>query len=129
LSCFKQHFAGGHHFSYRLDDIGHYYNAYLKLMDHWNEVMPGRVLTVQYETMIARTEDVVKELLAHCGLPFEEQCLQFFENRRPVRTASSEQVRQPIYRRGVGHWKNFERQLQPLADALGLATLERFAGL
>jgi tetratricopeptide (TPR) repeat protein len=128
FSCFKQHFAGGHNFSYRLENVAHYYNGYLKLMDHWDRVMPGKVLCVQYEQLVEQTEVIVRALLEHCGLPFEAQCLQFFENVRPVRTASSEQVRQPIYRKGVDHWKNFEAHLRPLADALGPATLERFVG-
>jgi tetratricopeptide (TPR) repeat protein len=115
FSCFKQHFAGGHHFSYDLENIGHYYNGYVKLMEHWDSVLPGKVLRVQYEQLVERTEEVVKELLVHCRVPFEDSCLRFSENARPVRTASSEQVRQPIYRKGIGHFRNFQEQLQPLA--------------
>jgi len=126
FSCFKQHFAGGHHFSYKLQDIGTYYNEYLRLMDHWQEVLPGKVLTVQYEEMVANTEQTVRGLLEHCGVPYEEECLRFFENKRPVRTASSEQVRQPIYSKSVQYWKNFENELKPLSDALGPETLDRF---
>ncbi len=127
FSCFKQHFAGGHHFSYRLETIAAYYNNYLRLMDHWQQVLPGKVLTLQYEEMVANTEDTVRKLLQHCGVPFEDQCLRFFENKRPVRTASSEQVRQPIYDKSVRYWKNFETELKPLADALGPETLARFS--
>ncbi len=126
FSCFKQHFAGGHHFSYRLEDIGTYYNNYLRLMDHWHDVLPGKVLTVQYEEMVANTEETVRGLLEHCDVPFEEECLRFFENKRPVRTASSEQVRQPIYNKAVSYWKNFEAELEPLRVALGQETLDRF---
>jgi hypothetical protein len=89
-------------------------------------VLPGKVLTVQYEEMVANTEQTVRGLLEHCGIPFEEECLRFFENKRPVRTASSEQVRQPIYNKAVKYWKNFEAELEPLAEALGPETLERF---
>lgn len=127
FSCFKQHFAGGHHFSYKLEHIGSYYNDYLRLMDHWHQVLPGKILTVQYEEMVADTEAMVRRLLEHCGLPFEDACLRFFENKRPVRTASSEQVRQPIYNKSVSYWKNFETELEPLASALGARTLARFS--
>jgi tetratricopeptide (TPR) repeat protein len=126
FSCFKQHFAGGHHFSYKLENIATYYNQYLRLMDHWNKVLPGKVLTVQYEDMVANTEEIVQGLLEHCGVPFEAECLRFFENKRPVRTASSEQVRQPIYNKSVQYWKNFETELEPLSNALGAETLGRF---
>jgi len=127
FSCFKQHFATGHQFSYKLEDIGAYYNDYLRLMDHWQEVLPGKVLTLQYEEMVANTEQTVRGLLEHCGVPFEEECLRFFENKRPVRTASSEQVRQPIYKKAVQYWKNFEAELEPLSKTLGPETLDRFA--
>jgi hypothetical protein len=127
FSCFKQHFAGGHHFSYKLENIATYYNEYLRLMDHWQKVLPGKVLTLQYEDMVADTEATVRQLLAHCGVPFEEKCLRFFDNKRPVRTASSEQVRQPIYNKSVDYWKHFETELEPLAKALGTETLNRFS--
>jgi len=128
FSCFKQHFAGGHHFSYQLKHIASYYNDYLRLMDHWHEVLPGRIFTIEYEALVANTEAMTRGLLEHCGVPFEEACLRFFENKRPVRTASSEQVRQPIYNKAVQFWKNFETELEPLSKALGAATLSRFAG-
>lgn len=129
FSCFKQHFAAGHPFSYDLGHIGAYYNAYLEMMDHWDAVLPGKVFLAQYERVVDDTEGAVRALLAHCGVGFEPECLRFFENARPVRTASSEQVRQPIYRKGVGYWKNFDAQLAPLRAALGDATLARFADL
>ena len=119
FSCFKQLFAHGQRFTYRLEDLAHYYRDYVKLMDHWDAVLPGRVLQVRYEDMVADTEAQIRRLLAYCGLPFEDACLRFYETERAVRTPSSEQVRQPVYREGLEHWRNFERQLQPLQQALG----------
>ncbi|WP_321389792.1 tetratricopeptide repeat-containing sulfotransferase family protein [Emcibacter sp.] len=126
FSCFKQHFAGGHEFSYNLENIGHYYNSYLTVMDHWNKVLPGKVHCVQYENMIEDTEHQISRLLDHCGVDVEDQCFEFYKNKRAVRTASSQQVRQPIYRKSKGVWQHFEAHLQPLKDALGADTLERF---
>ena len=119
FSAFKQHFARGQAFSYDLTDLGRYYRDYVALMAHFDAVLPGRVHRVIYERMVDDTEIEVRRLLAYCGLPFEDACLRFFENDRPVRTASSEQVRQPIYRDGVDHWRHFEPWLAPLAEALG----------
>lgn len=119
FSGFKQHFARGQAFSYSLDDLGRYYRDYVRLMAHFDAVLPGRVHRVFYESMVDDTEAEVRRLLDYCGLPFEEGCLRFFENKRPVRTASSEQVRQPIYRDGVDHWRHFEPWLEPLKQALG----------
>ncbi|MFA6986098.1 MAG: sulfotransferase [Arenimonas sp.] len=119
FSGFKQHFARGQNFTYSLDDIGRYYRDYVELMAHFDQVLPGRVHRVIYESMVEDTETEVRRLLDYCGLPFEEQCLRFFENERPVRTASSEQVRQPIYREGIDHWRNYEPWLGPLKAALG----------
>ncbi len=126
FSAYKQHFAGGHPWSAKLEHIGCYYNGYLRLMDHWDAVLPGKALCVRYEQLVADTEVWTRRLLEHCGLDFEDACLRFFENRRPVRTASSEQVRQPIYRKGIGHWRHFATELEPLAAALRPATLARF---
>ena len=120
FSSFKQHFARGQNFSYSLSDVGRYYRDYAELMAHFDAVLPGRIHRVQYENMVADTENEVRKLLAYCGLPFESACLRFFENDRPVRTASSEQVRQPIYQSGVDHWQHFEPWLGPLQAALGL---------
>jgi hypothetical protein len=129
LSCcfsgFKQHFARGQHFSYSLEDIGRYYRDYATLMAHFDAVLPGRVHRVLYERMVDDTEAEVRRLLDYCGLPFEESCLRFYENDRAVRTASSEQVRQPIFRDSVEQWRNYERWLGPLAAALGPA-LDRY---
>ncbi|MEX0735279.1 MAG: sulfotransferase [Steroidobacteraceae bacterium] len=119
FSVFKQHFARGQHFSYDLTELGRYYGDYVELMAHFDAVLPGRVHRVIYEQMVDDTESEVRRLLEHCGLPFEESCLRFYENERAVRTASSEQVRQPIYREGVDHWRHFEPWLGPLKDALG----------
>ena len=117
-SCFKQHFARGQNFAYSLEDLGHYYRDYVELMQHFDTVLPGRIHRVMHEDMVAHTEREVRALLDYCGLPFEAGCLRFFENDRPVRTASSEQVRQPIYKTGVDHWQHFEPWLDPLKRAL-----------
>jgi tetratricopeptide (TPR) repeat protein len=119
FSGFKQQFAHGQNFTYDLDDLGRYYRDYVALMAHYDAVLPGRVHRVVYEEVVGDTEGQVRGLLDHCGLPFEAQCLRFFENTRPVRTASSEQVRQPIYREGVDHWRHYEPWLGPLKSALG----------
>jgi hypothetical protein len=125
LSCcfsnFKQHFARGQNFAYALDDLGRYYADYVALMAHFDAVLPGRVHRVIYERMVDDTETEVRRLLDYCGLPFDAACLRFYENERAVRTASSEQVRQPIYRDAVDHWRHYERWLGPLRDALGPA--------
>ena len=125
FSTFKQHFAEGQTFSYDLTDLGRYYRCYLSLMDHWDRALPGRVLHVQYEELVREPEANIRRLLEHCGLPYEAACLSFHETRRPVRTASAEQVRQPLYSSGVGYWRHFERQLEPLRQTLG-DCLERF---
>jgi tetratricopeptide (TPR) repeat protein len=119
FSLFKQHFARGQDFSYDLADIGRYYRDYVEYMAHFDRVQPGRILRVAYEDLVEDTEAQVRRLLDHCGLPFDPACLRFFENDRPVRTASSEQVRQPIFREGLDHWKHFEPWLAPLREALG----------
>jgi tetratricopeptide (TPR) repeat protein len=119
FSCFKQLFAHGQTYTYDLADLGHYYRDYVKLMDHWDEVLPGRVLRVQYEDMVADTEAQIRMLLDYCGLEFEEQCLRFYETDRAIRTPSAEQVRQPVYKEGLEHWRNYEKHLGPLKEALG----------
>jgi tetratricopeptide (TPR) repeat protein len=121
FSCFKQHFARGQNFTYSLDDLGRYWRDYADLMAHFDAVLPGRIHRVLYERMVDDTEGEVRALLDHVGLPFDARCLRFFENDRPVRTASSEQVRQPIYREGVDHWRHYEPWLGALKDALGEA--------
>jgi Flp pilus assembly protein TadD len=124
FSGFKQHFARGQNFSYGLDDIGRYYRDYVELMAHFDAVFaasgrPGRVHRVIHERMVDDTEAEIRRLLDYCGLPFEDGCLRFFENDRPVRTASSEQVRRPINRDGLDQWRHYEPWLDPLKDALG----------
>ena len=121
LSAFKQHFARGQTFSYSLTDLGRYYRDYVALMDHFDDVLPGRIHRIFYEHLVAGLENGVRQLLDHCGLDFEDACLSFHTNTRAVRTASSEQVRQPLYRDAVDHWRNFDAWLQPLKDALGPA--------
>lgn len=121
FSNFKQYFARGQSFSYSLKDVGHFYRDYVDLMDHYDAVLPARIHRVIYESLVNDTEGEVRSVLEHCGLPFEEGCLRFFENKRPVRTASSEQVRQPIYQSGVEQWRHYDAFLAPLRDALGSA--------
>jgi tetratricopeptide (TPR) repeat protein len=118
LGCFRQLFAKGQTFTYDLNDIGEYFLEYQRMMDHWDEVLPGRVLTVQYEELVSDVEPQVRRLLDYCELPFEENCLRFYETDRPVRTASSEQVRQPIHSRSVGFWRNYEDKLEELKTVL-----------
>lgn len=124
FSGYKQLFAGGQTFTYSQSDIARYYSDYVELMDHWGTVLPGKVLRVKYENVISNTEHEVRRLLDYCGLPFEEQCLAFHNTERAIRTASSEQVRQPIYTGAVEQWRHFEAHLgemktllEPLARA------------
>ena len=119
FSNFKQHFARGQGFSYSLEDMGRYYRDYVRAMAHYDQVLPGVVHRVIYEHMVEDTETEVRALLDHCSLPFEEACLAFHKTERAVRTASSEQVRQPIFRDGTEAWKPFEQWLAPLKAALG----------
>ena len=121
FSAFKQHFARGQTFTYDLGELGHYYRDYVELMAHFDDVLPGRVHRVHYERMVADTESEVRRLLAYCGLEFEPACLRFNETERAVRTASSEQVRRPIFSDAVEQWRNYEHWLGPLRDALGPA--------
>jgi tetratricopeptide (TPR) repeat protein len=119
FSNFKQHFARGQTFSYSLADMGHYYRDYVRLMTHIDRVQPGRVHRVIYEAMVDDTEAQVRALLDACGLAFEPACLDFHRTERAVRTASSEQVRQPIFRGGLDAWQPFDAHLDPLRAALG----------
>ena len=119
FSNFKQHYARGQRFSYDLTDLGRFYRDYVDLMAHFDEALPGRIHRVFYERIVEDTEAEVRRLLDHCGLPYEPGCLRFFENERPVRTASSEQVRQPIYREAMEQWRHYEAWLGPLEAALG----------
>ena len=119
FSGFKQHFARGQAFTYDLTDLGRYYADYVALMAHFDAVAPGRVHRVIYERMVADPESETRALLDYCGLPFEDACLRFYENDRAVRTASSEQVRRPIFTEGLDQWRHFEPWLGPLKAALG----------
>jgi len=125
FSAFKQHFARGQNFTYDLAELGAYYRSYVELMAHFDAVLPGRVHRVFYERLVDDTEHEVRRLLEYCGLPFEPACLRFYENERAVRTASSEQVRVPIYREGLEQWRHYEAWLEPLKRSLG-AVLERY---
>jgi tetratricopeptide (TPR) repeat protein len=119
--CFgnlKQLFANGQEFTYSVEDIARYYRTYLELMRHWNEALPGRILRVHYEDVVDDLEGNVRRILDFCELDFEPACVEFYKTERSVRTASSEQVRQPIYREGLEQWKHFEPWLEPLKDAL-----------
>ena len=119
FSAYKQHFARGQNFTYDLIDLGRYYRDYVELMAHFDAVLPGRVHRVIYENMVEDTEGEVRRLLDHCGLPFEQGCLKFYENQRAVRTASSQQVRQPIFRDALDQWRQYDSWLGPLREALG----------
>jgi tetratricopeptide (TPR) repeat protein len=120
--CFgnlKQLFSSGQEFSYNIHDIARYYRTYLEIMRHWNVALPGRILTVHHEDMVDDLEGSVRRILNFCGLPFEPACLEFHKTPRSVRTASSEQVRQPISREGIDQWRNYEPWLGSLRAALG----------
>lgn len=119
FSGYKQLFAEGQEFSYDLEDIGRYYKDYVALMAHWDAVLPDYVLRVQHEDVVEDLEGQVRRMLEFCGLPFEKACLKYYETERDVRTPSSEQVRQPIFRDSVEQWRHFEPWLQPLKDVLG----------
>jgi len=127
FSGYKQLFANGQTFTYGLEDIGKYYRDYVRLMDHWDAVLPDRVHRVLYEEMVADTEAQIRALLDYCELDFEEQCLRFYETDRAVRTPSSEQVRKPIYKEGLEQWRNFESYLGPLKEALGPEVRQRYS--
>jgi tetratricopeptide (TPR) repeat protein len=118
FSNFKQLFASGQEFTYGLEDIGRYYRTYVELMAHWDEVLPGRILKVEHEAVVDDLEGSVRRILEFCGLPFEPRCLEFYKTERSIRTASSEQVRRPIFKEGLDQWRRFEPWLDPLARVL-----------
>jgi tetratricopeptide (TPR) repeat protein len=119
FSNFKQLYATGQEFTYSLEDLGSYYRWYVELMEHWDRVLPGKVLRVQHEELVDDLETHVRRILGHCGLEFEPACLEFHKTERRVHTVSSEQVRRPVNREGVDHWRHFEPWLGPLKEALG----------
>ena len=119
FSNFKQLFASGQEFTYGLEDIARYYRSYEELMAHWDRVLPGKVLRVQHEDVVEDLEGNVRRLLEFCGLEFDPACLEFHKTERSVRTASSEQVRRPIFKEGLDQWRRFEPWLGPLQEALG----------
>lgn len=126
FSGYKQLFAEGQEFTYDLGDVGRYYRDYVKLMDHWDDVLPGWVLRVQYEDVVGDIESQVRRILEFCELDFEPACVDFYRTERSVRTPSSEQVRQPIFKSGLDYWRNYEPWLAPLETALGSDLLRRY---
>lgn len=126
FSGYKQLFGEGQEFSYGLTEIGNYYRQYVKLMDHWDRVLPGFVLRVQHEEVVDDLEGQVRRILEFCGLPFEQACVDYHQTERSIRTPSSEQVRQPIFRSSLEQWRNYEIWLDPLKDALGPEIRERY---
>ncbi|MDH3546372.1 MAG: sulfotransferase, partial [Gammaproteobacteria bacterium] len=118
MGSYKQLFYKGQAFTYDLVELGEYYLQYQRMMDYWHEILPGKVLDIHYEQMVMDQEDQTRRLIEHCGLPWEDRCLRFYETDRAVNTASSEQVRQPIYSKSINSWRNFEAHLQPLIEVL-----------
>ena len=118
FSCYKQLFAEGQEFTYSLENLASYYNTYVDLMDHWNKVLPGQILSLNYEDLINEFEPSVDRILDYCNLPFEQSCLEFYKSKRSVKTPSAEQVRQPIYKSGLDYWKNYEPFLDDLKNNL-----------
>ena len=119
FSGYKQLFGEGQEFSYGLPEIGNYYRQYVKLMDHWARVLPGFVLRVEHEDVVDDLQRQVRRILEFSGLPFEQACVDYHRTERSIRTPSSEQVRQPIFRSGLDQWRNYEPWLDPLKEALG----------
>jgi len=120
LSMYFRSFAGHHPYAYSLENLGHYYRQYERLMAHWRTVLPVEILDVHYEELVADQRGVTEKILTHCGLEWDERCIAFHENERAVRTASSTQVREPIYATAVAHSKAYADHLKPLEEALGL---------
>lgn len=117
-AMYKTLFRMGYPFSYNLEDLGHYYLAYHQLMQHWREVLPGKILDIDYETLVDQQEDTSRALLKFCGLAWENDCLEFQNNAAPAATASAAQVRQPVYRSSLQRWKDYGEELAPLAAFL-----------
>src|SRR6185437_5456242 len=119
LSCFKNYFPEGQVFSHSLTDLGRYYADYIELMAHFDQVLPGKVHRIFYEDLVANPEKEVRRLFDYLGVPFEEQCLRFYEKEQAIMTTSAEQARTPIYKSGIGSWRHYEPWLEPLRSALG----------
>ncbi|MGI9247933.1 MAG: sulfotransferase family protein, partial [Woeseiaceae bacterium] len=122
-AIYKQLFLDAYPFSYDLKELGQYYVAYHQLMEHWHTVLPGVVYTIEYEKLVSDFENETRKLLDHCDLDWQSECLRFYENREASTTASTVQVRQPVYQSSVGRWRNYEKQLQPVVDILADAGL------
>jgi len=120
LSCYFQNFTRGQDYSFDIAALGHFYNDYSRLMEHWKSLFPGKILDLHYENMIENQESESRRLVEYCGLEWEDRCLQFHKTRRSVKTASFMQVRQPIYKSSIGRWKKYRHQLAPLAQILGI---------
>jgi hypothetical protein len=118
LSIFSKPFISQHAYGTELRTLGRYYAEYLRLMAHWREVLPGRMYEIKYEDLVSDQEHYSRELIEYCGLDWDDRCLEFYNSRRPVVTASYAQVRQPIYSSSIGRWRHYERHLQPLLDEL-----------
>ena len=123
-AIYKQLFVDAYPFSYDLEELGKYYAAYHHLMEHWNTVLPGVIHTIKYEEVVNDLEKETRRLLEYCGLEWQAQCLQFHENKEASTTASTAQVRQPVYQSSVGKWRNYERELQPIVDILNQAGIK-----
>ena len=122
VSCFSKLFSAEQNHTYNLGELGRYHKRYQRLMDHWHRVLPaGRILDVRYEGVVTDLATEARRIIAHCGLPWDDRCLSFYETNRPVRTASATQVRQPIYTSAVGRWRAYEQYLGPLLAGLGVA--------
>lgn len=119
LSCYKQNFARGQYFSYKMEDLAHQYKNYMAVMDHWRSVLPGRFIEIDYEETVSNFEEQARKLIDYVGLEWNDACLEPHKQKRSVLTASKEQVRKPIYTSSVKAWKRYEKQLQPLIEALG----------
>lgn len=120
LSCFSLHFADGFEFSYDQEMLGAYYGVYRRIMEHWQRVLPGRILDIEYERLVGDPENHARRLIEFCGLEWQDQCLEFHRSKRQVSTASAAQVREPVHNRSVARWKRFEKHLGPLREALGV---------
>ena len=118
IANFRQLYATGKNQTYDLQELGEYFLQYVRMMDHWDAVMPGKILRVDYEQVIDDLEGQVRRILDYCELPWDDACLRYYENARPVNTASSEQVRQPIYKDAVEFWKRYESHLDELMEIL-----------